>query len=80
MDKSLPFRMTILRSDLANRELEKSRLLVAIASPSITLARKQKAINRYVDLAAETSEIISELQLLQNGGGGEAARPLPEAH
>lgn len=65
MESTLPFRLTSLRSDLANRELEKSRLLVTIASPQISLARKERAINRYADLAAETSEIISELQVLQ---------------
>jgi hypothetical protein len=29
------------------------------------MTRKERAINRYADLAAETSEIISELQVLQ---------------
>jgi hypothetical protein len=65
METNLPFRLTALHSDLASRELEKSRLLVTIASPSISMTRKERAINRYADLAAETSEIISELQVLQ---------------
>jgi len=78
MDTSLPFRLTHLRSDLASRELEKSRLLVTLASPSLSLAHKEKAIDRYVDLAAETSEIISELQVLQEAGS--ATQTVQEAH